>query len=61
MQVELVAESRTTQFGFALAVADDGQVDFFENVLELALVTPSVFAPAGDPAAVPSEVLICLR
>ncbi len=58
MQFEIETESGAAQLGLALAVANYGYVDFFEDVLELTLVAPSVLAPTSDPTAVASEVLV---
>jgi hypothetical protein len=56
MKDKVSSKSGTFKSLLTFEVGNDGEVDFLEDVLVLALLTESVFAPSGHEASLAGEV-----
>ena len=59
MECETPAQLGPLEHGLALAVVDDGKLDFLEHVLVVS-IDESVLAPAGHEAATSGEVFLAV-
>ena len=50
-QLEETRQLGLTETLLAVVGVDNGNVDFLQNVLEVALISESVFTPSGNPAS----------